>query len=760
MKAVIPKAGYTRRRGLRGVALTAAASVVIAPAMATAVVTPAHAAFSYDSDAASAAQGEIVFADALGLELVDSGLTRSSYPGAVGPDRNQLDVGLLGNTLIDLGPGLQLPLFKNADGRGLIDLGEVGAWSSYASSPSHTESKASAGGIGEGGAIAVSPNQGVGTNPAYVDLIDLFGQVGVDVLTDNLLDQARLQIGALASSVDCTSGDCTSQYVVAGADLRLRSPLVGTVDNVITSVLNEAIKPVDALVNQNGPLNAVLGQIKNTINAVQVSTPAAGARIKSNDLQVSIDGLDQVVAHITQTLLQDPWTNDSGSIVIEPNTGMVQVDLAKLAGGPNGLNGLDPNTEVFSEQFVQAVTTGIADTVAGVTTKINDMVMGSLNNLSLTIAGDINVQGHLPYVPFIGSPNWQNVVGGGLTIKGSIADFAGLSGTKPTIKFDFALPGPFQVIADVLAGVVNTATDAVSGVLTSALGPIVLNALDLVTSGLTPAVNKITETVFKPLNPVLEAIADKVVSLRINEQPTAAPLNRSGGDLGDGSFTVRALSLTLLPGNNSGHAASGVAKLALASSTAKSADEAAEDVLITSPGDADEVTAGDLPVKGTGEPGADITVELKDADGNVVATETTVVGEDGTWTVTFDDVEPGDYTVRAEQDFEGQLSEDEVTIKVVEDEDTETEASETEAAETEAAETEAAETEAAETEAAETEAAETEAAETEAAETEAAETEAAETEAAETEAAETEAAETEAAETEAAETEAAETEAA
>src|SRR5699024_8763763 len=94
-----------------------------------------------------------------------------------------------------------------------------------------------------------------------------------------------------------------------------------------------------------------------------------GARLRSNDIQVSIDGLDDVVENVTSTLLAEDWTNPSGSILINPNNGHVFVDLAHFVGGPDGLNGLSPNTEVFSETFVQAVLTGIADTVAGVTEK-------------------------------------------------------------------------------------------------------------------------------------------------------------------------------------------------------------------------------------------------------------------------------------------------------------------------------------------------------------------------------------------------------
>ncbi|WP_344040461.1 choice-of-anchor G family protein, partial [Microbacterium hatanonis] len=93
--------------------------------------------------------------------------------------------------------------------------------------------------------------------------------------------------------------------------------------------------------------------------------------------------------------------------------------------------------------------------------------------------------------------------------------------------------------------------------------------------------------------------------------------------------------------------------------------EAADDVTITSPDPGEEFTVDgvddttDVVVTGTGQPGATVTVVLEGTD----LEEDALVLENGTWTVTFEDVEVGDYTAVATQDVDG--SEAEVDFSVV-----------------------------------------------------------------------------------------------
>jgi large repetitive protein len=64
-------------------------------------------------------------------------------------------------------------------------------------------------------------------------------------------------------------------------------------------------------------------------------------------------------------------------------------------------------------------------------------------------------------------------------------------------------------------------------------------------------------------------------------------------------------------------------------------------VVITAPTTGGAVTGPRVTVTGTGEPGATITVTVGDKS------QTVVVGEDGSWTVTFEDVPAGETTINA-----------------------------------------------------------------------------------------------------------------
>ncbi|MFJ3381863.1 beta strand repeat-containing protein [Curtobacterium sp. NPDC090217] len=97
---------------------------------------------------------------------------------------------------------------------------------------------------------------------------------------------------------------------------------------------------------------------------------------------------------------------------------------------------------------------------------------------------------------------------------------------------------------------------------------------------------------------------------------------------------------------------------------------AATPVSVTSPADGQVVptTGGSvsIPVSGTAEPGATVTVDI---DGTTV---TTTAGTDGSWTVTVGDVPPGDHTVSVTETVGGRTSDpvtSGVTVVVAEPED-------------------------------------------------------------------------------------------
>ncbi|WP_446430142.1 choice-of-anchor G family protein, partial [Leucobacter sp. 1207-22] len=511
-------------------------------------------AFAADADptAPSAAQGQLINIDALTADLASLAFTQTSYPADVGPDTGQLDLGLLQNETISLGNGIQLPLLKNpSTGKGLITLGQLGAASSYSESTSNTSSKASSGVLGEGGAIAVSPNTGTGTDPAYIDLTELFDQLSVSGLTDTLLDQARLEVGGIATAAESTNDVVTSEYVLAGATLKLRSPAIGELATGLGSVVQTAVQPVSDLVAPGGALAGLLNTVKGTVNSLSLG----GLGVKVNSAEVSIAGVDDVGDTVVNQLISTPIANNSGSVSIDLGTGEITLDIAKLIQEADGsdINNLPANYNVVSADFVQAIVQGITDSLAGITTKVTTILESVLDNLAVKLHLDVSAL----CVPLTGICTAH----GAVNIDGSLAQFAGTDSAAPGVTTTLSLVGIDLglLLNPVIAVVVDT--------IASVTGPAVLGVLDTVSAGLGNVVNPLVEAVTAPLEPVLRGVLDQLVTLRINEQPTELSPAQEG-DLGAGSFTVRAISLGLLPDALGGD---GVAKVSLASSTVRSA---------------------------------------------------------------------------------------------------------------------------------------------------------------------------------------------
>ncbi|WP_158539329.1 choice-of-anchor G family protein [Renibacterium salmoninarum] len=209
-----------------------AASLVALPLAGTAVAVPTDQ---------SEGQAQVLRSDLFAnIPVANLGFTNTGNPSNPGPSSTPLNLGLLVNENVNLG-SLTLPLIGNGTNGGLLNLGALGALNSYSTSPSGTKSSASSGLVGADGAIQVSPGSGVGANPAYVDLTSLFGQLGIAGLTNEILDQARVELGALASQADQTGTAITSKYVFAGLNLKLRSPLVAKLSAALTTAINTAI---------------------------------------------------------------------------------------------------------------------------------------------------------------------------------------------------------------------------------------------------------------------------------------------------------------------------------------------------------------------------------------------------------------------------------------------------------------------------------------------------------------------------------------
>src|SRR5690625_4331729 len=258
-----------RRKLKRIIGLTTAAGMTAALTVPSAFAAPTD-----DSEA----QAHLINLDlsALGLELdvLDAITTDSGYPSDEGANTANIDIGVLNALGISI-PGIDLPLIGDGTNNGLLDLGEAaaaGVLNGYAASPSAIESLAASGALGADGAIDV--DAGSSTDPARVDLTGLLGQVNVDDLTNEIIDELSLELGALASRAEANAGDIERDYLLAGAELVVSSPLVAGLSDALQTAVGDVSDEVNALLGDEGAIQQVLNGL--SMDPIAISLPVVG----------------------------------------------------------------------------------------------------------------------------------------------------------------------------------------------------------------------------------------------------------------------------------------------------------------------------------------------------------------------------------------------------------------------------------------------------------------------------------------------------
>ncbi|MFC7465360.1 choice-of-anchor G family protein [Brachybacterium sp. GCM10030252] len=568
---------------------------------------PALAAPTDDSEAL----GQVINADALGLDAADLGTSQSGNPSDPGPYANPLNVAALETVNLDLG-SISLPLISDAEGSGLLYLGEAGTLSSYATSPSPNSSTASAGVLGEDGALTVDPG-GVGEfGSAEVNLTQLLGQAGVDGLTDDIIDELTLQLGAVGSTATADGTDVSSEYMVADGRLVLSSPAVGALATELDTALDGVGTTIDSAVSTEGALGAIAATANLDADLAGLLALDAGGGT------IGVDGLQAALDEAGTTLLSEPLVDANELVSINLAEGTIAVDLQAL-GGPEGLNGQDPNTELLSSETIMEITGAVSEALGTITTKAGEAVTEVLNNAALTIEVPASVTS-------AGVP----LVDVSILVETTLGQLAGTTEGDPTIDIQGSLGGVISL--DALLGALDP---IVQSALITPLQGVVGGVLDTATSGLTTTLNGVVNPVVDSLSPVLSGVLAQVVSITLNEQPEP-------GLLGAESFTVNALSLELLPNADA-------VDLNLGSSTVRAADAAAVDPTVS-------VTPGTVEDGGvttvTGEnypPNTDVAVQLTDLDGNPIGEPVPVTTDDtGSFTTDLtvpEGTEAGDYLV-------------------------------------------------------------------------------------------------------------------
>ncbi|RAE29322.1 hypothetical protein DN540_42620, partial [Burkholderia multivorans] len=185
-----------------------------------------------------------------------------------------------------------LPLISGDDGNGLLHLGEVGALNAFGHAPSYDSAVASAGAVGEDGAINVDPANPGAYGNARVSLTPLLRQLGLSDVTDEVVDDLSLELGALASRAEADSETVSSDYVVADGVLTLSSPALADLSDALENAVDGSGSALEDAIGDEG-LAGELAKIGVNVNAGIASVRVGGA-----DTTVSVevrDALNSVV---------------------------------------------------------------------------------------------------------------------------------------------------------------------------------------------------------------------------------------------------------------------------------------------------------------------------------------------------------------------------------------------------------------------------------------------------------------------------------
>lgn len=512
-------------------------------------------AFAANADTTDVAesQGRFLQGSALGVDLDD--IVGLLYAEAGNPSLPvSSNVGVTAEALNAL--VVDLGSINLLGDNGLITLGAV---EQRADATAAGDAFAGSGAVTDEGAIAIDETPDPGFANASVTLDSLLDEVG----GEDLISELSLEVGALAATAAQVDGATpTSAYMIADLGFALETSVVTELSDALTGIL--------------GTLETTL---ETTLSGAALTIDLAGL--------ATIEGSVDVTLPALSALITTPITVDG--VTIDLGNGTVTVDLvALLAAEGIDINSLPANTNLvtYLPEILQALLGTVDAVVAQFVTSLTTAITG------LSLAGNLDIS-VIPVLP-------GDLAGIDLAISGTLLDPV-VTATGTGLLFLLnplldVLELTVPQIGDLVAGLLGAAADGILATLAS--------TLEAATGGIVTAAEPL-------IDDVLDVIAE-VVSLTVNAQPTAAG---GDGDLGGTSFTVRALSIGILPTVGAGT----LATVDLASATVRGSGLAA-DV------DADTVGDGDADTDSDSDTDTDVA---SDGGGGGLAD----TGFDGTWLV-------------------------------------------------------------------------------------------------------------------------------
>ncbi|MFC6507454.1 choice-of-anchor G family protein [Promicromonospora citrea] len=585
---------------------------------------PAVAVDNYPDEPAEAA-ASVLASQLLQQELVGAATSDAGSVSNPGPNTENLDVDLLGSQLLQLGD-IEIPVDQ------LLDFGQIGVLASTSEASGPADAHAVSGAVGaDGGVTLDGAEDDFGT--ASIDVLSLARLAGVDGLTDAVVDELTIELGALGAEVIAEDGVILDpdggvtgpgQYRLGDGTLLVHSPLVEDAAAGIYDVGGAIDAQIESLVNETFDLAAL-----RALLAAVPGIPEPTLRVDSN-LQDTL----------FQSVVGEPITSANQLVTLDLSTGELQVHLEHLVEGNDpwgggddvGMNGLAPNYEVLDDQTYPQIAEGVHEIMQEATRILIGAIEDSLNAVTLTIS-------FYDESPLLGT----------LDVSWTVPLADAVNGNFPPVVNNST--GAQAVLGGTLATAINT-LGATAAPLFGAVYDLVISdegdqIFELLINDLKTG---ITSTIGAALSPVFDVLV-QVVSLQINHQETATCTTADGEERLN-QLEVSALSLGLVQSADTGRVGLGNAGVRI-DACGLAAIEPALTV------DPDEVAPGECTVvSGTGyTPDSTVTVQLTDADGNPVGEPVTAETDaDGAFTADLcvpEDAEAGDFTVVGTDDSTG-----------------------------------------------------------------------------------------------------------
>lgn len=499
-----------------------------------------------------------------------------------------IDLSVLNLIHIKLGTLPPIPLIGS---NGLIH-GDLGALREYANAPYATEATGSAGLINNDGSLNLSPPGNAGN--INLELTTLLGLQ--DLLANNLLDQAGLELGAVSAfaqkpdsflnegnlcDVPGTSlveydnldnsgigtsaggtygilpspmfteddGKFCSDYQIADAILVVDSPLVDNLTTGIGDLISGLDSSVNALIGSTGLVNGLLGVVNN----LNFDLLGLGLVSLRNSADVSVDlKLSDIV---DQLIADDKPLSDSTELVyVNLGTGEISIDLDKLHTG--GLNSLNPNTPLISADQLTQITTVLnnlllADSAVepnGLNARLEGLLYGDKNPdgtyaqtgglyaTEVTIHLDLELRLLLPVAE--AELDFVTTLGGLLNPDAETTHSRSVYDADPYGKIYQTSSGAGDLIALILDNI-----GGITGFVGGALADILFggNGQPGVVPGLLQGVIPLVNTLLNAIDPVLKGVIQPLANVIVNRQKVE---EKTQGNL----FTVSALEVNVLQG--------------------------------------------------------------------------------------------------------------------------------------------------------------------------------------------------------------------